>query len=80
MNNGFRNHRAPSRGVQRQTPAAPAWQKAPLGDDRFRALLSEANAFFAEAETDKVAQRIAVIAEIKERMATYGLSHEDLSD
>jgi len=51
-----------------------------LGDDRFQALLAKANAFFAEAERDTVAERAAAIVEIKALMTEYGLSVQDLLD
>jgi uncharacterized protein YciW len=55
-------------------------QQTPLGEDRFQSLLTQANAFFAEAERDKVAERAAAITEIQALMAQYGLSTQDLLD
>ena len=50
----------------------------PLGDNRFEELVRQASAFFAAAERDEVAEKAAVIEEIKLRMREYGLTVEDL--
>ncbi|HEX5389422.1 MAG TPA: hypothetical protein VFW67_06625 [Burkholderiaceae bacterium] len=55
-------------------------QQPALGDDRFRALLAQANAFFDTAERDVVAEKAAVIAEIRALMAEYQLDVDDLRD
>ena len=65
--------------AQTRTGPQPVPQ-TPLGDDRFQSLLAKANAFFAEAERDVVAERAAAITEIRALMAEYGLSIEDLQD
>lgn len=44
----------------------------------FRILLSKAGAFFAEAERDVEAERVAVIAEILQTLALYGLTVDGL--
>ena len=43
-------------------------------------LLVKANAFFAQAERDVVAERKTAITEIQALMTTYGLSVDDLQD
>jgi len=50
----------------------------PLGDDRFKELVSRASAFFATAERDVVAEKAAMIDEIKGLMAEYQISLEML--
>lgn len=83
MSHAHRTQRPPRRGDKNaastytNTPRAAVTQ-TPLGDDRFQALLSSAHAFFAQAEQDEVAQRLAVINDIKARMAEYGLTVDDL--
>lgn len=67
----------PWHGEKRQVGGAPA-VRAPLGDDRYNSLLAQANAFFAEAERDTVAERSAVIADILKLMSEHGLSVDDL--
>jgi len=71
----------PFRSSSRPTSAAarPVQQPA-LGDERFRALLAQANAFFGNAERDVVAEKAAVIAEIRALMAEYQLDVDDLRD
>lgn len=71
----------PFRSSNRLTPAAarPAERPA-LGDERFRALLAQANAFFDTAERDVVAEKAAVIADIRALMAEYQLDVDDLRD
>jgi hypothetical protein len=49
-----------------------------LSDERFQTLLSKAGAFFAEAERDVEAERAAVIEEILQTLAIYGLTVDDL--
>lgn len=62
-------------------PSLPgAAVRAPLGDDRFNSLLAQANAFFAEAERDTVAERAAVIEDILNLMREHGLSVDDLTE
>jgi antitoxin component HigA of HigAB toxin-antitoxin module len=78
--NGYRP-KGPTRwGERKPTPAAKPLQQTPLGEDCFQSLLTQVNAFFAEAERDKVAERAAAITEIQALMAQYGLSTEDLLD
>ena len=49
-----------------------------MGDHRFRELMANAGAFFANAERDVHAERQAALAYIRARMAEYGLTTEDL--
>lgn len=60
-------------------PSAPARQ-TPLGDNRFEELVRQASAFFAAAERDEVAEKVAAIEDIRRRMIEYGLTVEDLVD
>ncbi|WP_342131242.1 hypothetical protein [Hydrogenophaga sp. OTU3427] len=64
----------------RATSKAPQtpFRKDPLDDQRYKDLISRASAFFANAERDVEAEKLAAIAEIKERMALYGLTVEDI--
>jgi len=64
--------------AHRRSSAPPPARQDPLTDRRFGDLLQQASAFFAQAERDPVAERQAVIAEIIETMARYGLTVEDL--
>lgn len=80
MSTGYRTSRPTRWGERKPTPAIQPVPQTPLGDARFQALLSQANAFFAEAERDVVAERAAVIAEIRTLMAEYGLGSQDLLD
>ena len=57
-------YRPPSKHVQ----AAPVRQ-APLGDARFQELVSRASQFFASAERDEVAEKVAQQFERPERAA-----------
>ncbi len=52
----------------------------PMGDHRFRELMADAGAFFANAERDVDAERAAAIAYIRARMVDHGLTTGDLSD
>lgn len=67
----------PSRDRSTHAPA-PAHRQQPLGEDRYKELLSRANAFFSTAERDVDAERLAAIEEIKSLMAEYGLTPQDL--
>jgi antitoxin component HigA of HigAB toxin-antitoxin module len=78
--NGYKPQRPARWGERKPTPAAKPLQQTPLGEDRFQSLLTQVNAFFAEAEQDKVAERTAAITEIQALMAQYGLSTQDLLD
>lgn len=53
-------------------------RKEPLSNARFQDLLSQAGAFFAEAERDVEGERSAVIAEILDDLARHGLTVDDL--
>lgn len=55
-------------------PAPSASRQMPLGDDRFKELVSRASAFFATAERDVVAEKAAMIDEIKGMMAEYQIT------
>lgn len=65
-------------GAATTARANSAAGKAPLSDERFQSLLSEAGAFFAEAERDVEAERVAAINEIWRTLALYGLTVDDL--
>jgi len=88
MNHGYKSdkphksHPPTGRGVRKPARASEGKpvSPTPLGDDRFQSLLAKANAFFAQAERDVVAERTAVITEIQTLMALCGLSVEDLQD
>lgn len=80
MNHGTRSSRPARWGARKSSPSPAPVSQTPLGDDRFQALLAKANAFFAEAERDTVAERAAAIVEIKALMTEYGLSVQDLLD
>ena len=72
----FQKSPAPgARGRPAERPPAP---QPVLGEHRYQTLLAQANAFFAMAERDMVAEKAAAIAEIQALMAQYGLSTEDL--
>jgi len=60
-------------------PRTPS-RNEPLNDQRFNDLIGRANAFYATAERDMIAERAAAIAEIKGWMLEYGLSVDDLRD
>lgn len=66
-------YRPPSKHFQ-----APPVRQAPLGDDRFKELVSRASAFFATAERDVEAEKAATITEIKVLMDQYGITIEML--
>lgn len=53
-------------------------RQAPLGDARFQELVSRASQFFASAERDEVAEKAAMIDEIKGLMAEYAITIEML--
>lgn len=80
MSHAYKTHTSTRWGERKSTPGPQPVPQAPLGDARFQSLLAKANAFFAEAERDVVAERVAVITEIRALMAEYGLSVEDLLD
>lgn len=63
-----------------RSASAPAKSSTPLGDDRFQELIRGANAFFAAAERDVVAEKAQAIREIQRLMAEYGLGISDLQD
>lgn len=63
----------------RQAPL-PAAKQMPLGDHRFQELIKVASAYFAAAERDVEGEKRAAIAEIKARIAQYGLTADDLVD
>ena len=65
---------------QRAKEAARPHQQPALGEDRYQALLAQANAFFATAERDMVAEKAAAIVEIQALMAEYGLTLDDLAN
>lgn len=71
-------HRNDRGGAATSTRASSAAEKAPLSDERFQSLLSKAGAFFAEAERDVEAERVAVIDEILQTLALHGLTVDDL--
>lgn len=64
------------------TPRSPAQpvSTAPLGEERYKALLAQANAFFAASEPDFEARKAEAIAEILALMAQHRLTIEDLGD
>lgn len=80
MSHAYKTHTSTRWGERKSTPGPQPVPQAPLGDARFQSLLAKANAFFAEAERDVGAERVAVITEIRALMAEYGLSIEDLLD
>ena len=80
MSQAYKTYSSTRWGGRKPAPASQPVPQTPLGDDRFQSLLAKANAFFAEAERDAVAERAAMITEIQTRMAEYGLSIEDLED
>ena len=80
MSHAYKSYSSTRWGARKPAPASQPVQQTPLGDDRFESLLAKANAFFAEAGRDVVAERAAVIAEIQALMAEYRLSVEDLQD
>jgi uncharacterized protein YciW len=80
MSHAYKTHQSTRWGQRKPAPAPQPVPQTPLGDDRFQSLLAKANAFFAEAERDVVAERAAAITEIRALMAEYGLSIEDLQD
>ena len=80
MSQAYKTYSSTRWGGRKPAPASPPLPQTPLGDDRFQSLLAKANAFFAEAERDVVAERAAMITEIRALMAEYGLSIEDLED
>lgn len=61
-------------------PAFRLSRPTPLGDDRFQALLSQAQQFFAHAKRDEASERAAAIQEILDLMKAYDLTLEDLQD
>lgn len=67
---------------QRQAPTSPRAQpnrkSDALSDQRYADLLKSASDFFATAFVASDDERQAVIIEINERMARYGLTAEDL--
>lgn len=71
-------HRNDRDGAVTSTRTNSVADKAPLSDERFQTLLSKAGAFFAEAERDVEAERAAVIEEILQTLALYGLTVDDL--
>ena len=80
MSHAHKSQRSNRWGERKTAPATQPVPQTPLGDDRFQSLLAKANALFAEAERDVVAERAAAITEIRALMAEYGLSIEDLQD
>lgn len=50
----------------------------PLSESKYQDLLKDASAFFAMAECDEHTERAAIIVEIRETMARYGLTADDL--
>lgn len=80
MNHGTRSPRPTRWGERKPSPLPAPVSQTPLGDDRFQALLVKANAFFAEAERDTVAERAAAIVEIRALMVEYGINAQDLQD
>jgi hypothetical protein len=80
MSQAYKTYSSTRWGARKPAPASQPVPQTPLGDVRFQSLLAKANAFFAEAERDVVAERAAAITEIRARMAEYGLSIEDLED
>jgi uncharacterized protein YciW len=80
MSQAYKTYSSTRWGARKPAPASQPVPQTPLGDDRFHSLLAKANAFFAEAERDVVAERAAAITEIRALMAEYGLSIEDLQD
>ncbi|MEZ5646279.1 MAG: hypothetical protein R3E94_12765 [Burkholderiaceae bacterium] len=67
----------PRRTPSTRTPPSPT-RTDPLSDDRFQMLMRAAGSFFAAAENDTVAERAAVIEDIRRTMAEYGLTVDDL--
>lgn len=69
---------------QRKNPVngpANAVRREPMADQRYQQLMARLGALFSQTEEGTAAdQRLAVIAEITEQMAKYGLSAEDLAD
>ncbi len=59
-------------------PAMAPESRTPLSDSRFQDLLQSAQAFFEQAEKDKVTSRAEVIQEILETMERYGIGVDDL--
>ena len=49
-----------------------------MSDSRFQDLLQSAQAFFEQAEKDKVTSKAEVIQEILETMERYGIGVDDL--
>lgn len=80
MSQAYKTYSSTRWAVRKPAPASPPLPQTPLGDDRFQSLLAKANAFFAEAERDVVAERTEMITEIRALMAEYSLSIEDLED
>lgn len=84
MKQGSRPHRqswtSHDKRVDSSRRALAPVSLTPLDDDRFQALLSQAQEFFAHAERDTVADKAAVIQEILDLMRTYHLSVDDLQD
>lgn len=80
MSHAHKVHKSTRWGDRKSAQAVRTVSPTPLDEDRFQSLLAKANAFFAQAERDVVAERAAVISEIRALMATYGLSVDDLQD
>ncbi len=59
-------------------PAMAPESRTPLSDSRFQDLLQSAQAFFEQAEKDKVTSKAEVIQEILETMERYGIGVDDL--
>jgi endonuclease YncB( thermonuclease family) len=75
-----RSSRQPSDWGKRSTSNVSRPVQAELGEDRYKALLAQVNAFFSTSERDMVAEKAAAIIEIKKLMIEYQLTTEDLLD